>query len=143
MQYVRGANGKPEPYVDTLDDTKSKALQVQYNKYEKSKYAIAWLTDGSGIGFDTDKDSQTDWLSVITVLKNNGSSNGYYKVYTDKTDTYKKSFEEVSISQLEEAGNISRAQQTAAYSSFETVKAAINNATTKEELEQYLTEQTA
>ena len=138
IRYVRGTDGSPTPYVDTLDETKTKALNIQYKKYQKDKYAIAWLTDGSGYGFDTDKDSQTDWLSVINVLKNSNSNQGYYKVYTDPNDTSKKQFLSVSLSQLEEAGNVSRAQQTKAYSDFETVKAIINNATTKEELQKYL-----
>ena len=138
MLCVRPRNGKPTPYVDTLDETKTKALNTQYEKYQKDKYAIAWLTDGSGYGFDTDKDSQTDWLSVINVLKNSNSTYGYYKVYIDKKDTSKKQFLSVYLSQLEEAGNVSRAQQIKAYSDFETIKTIIHNATSKEELQQYL-----
>ncbi len=135
IRYVRGSDGKPTAYVDTLDETKTKALTVQYEKYQKLKYAVAWVAT---IGFDTDKDSQTDWLSVMTVLKNANATSGYYKVYTDKTDLTKKSFEMVTVAQLTEAGNVSRTQQTSAYTDFEAVKSKINAATTKDELSQYL-----
>jgi len=138
IRYVRGSDGKPTAYVTTLEEDKAKALGIQYAKYEKLKYAIAWLTDGSGFGFDTDKDSQTDWLAVITVLQTSGVASGMYKVYTDKTDTSKKAFSSITLNQLQEAGNVSRAQQTAAYAGFEQVKAEINNCTTKAEVEKYM-----
>jgi len=138
VKYVRGADGKPTAYVTTLEEDKATALNIQYQKYEKQKYAIAWLTDGSGYGFDTDKDSQTDWLAVVTVLQAGGTTSGNYKVYTDSTDITKKAFKVVTLNQLQEAGNISRAQQTAAYAGFEQVKASINNCTTKEEVAAYM-----
>jgi len=138
IKYVRGADGKPTPYITTLDEDKATALNYQYQKYQKLKYAIAWLTDGSGYGFDTDKDSQTDWLAVVTVLQTSGAANGFYKVYTDKSDTAKKAFAPVTLSQLQEAGNVSRAQQTAAYEGFEQIKAEINSCVTKEEVEKYM-----
>lgn len=135
IRYVRGADGKPTPYVETLAEVKQKVINAQYLKYEAEKYAIAWVGD---IGFDTDKDSQTDWLSVVTVLQAANATKGYYKVYTDKNDTSKKEFREVTLEQLKEAGNVSRAQQTNAYASFERVKAEINSCTTKEEVQMYI-----
>lgn len=124
--------------TQSLEELKALALSVQYNKYNAEKYAIAWLADGSGYGFDTDKDSQTDWLAVVQVLTANGSNNGNYRVYVDKNDITKKEFKAVTLTQLIEAGNISRVQQTSAYETFEKVKKIIQNATTKAELQAYI-----
>ena len=124
----------------TLEDYKSLALSNQYQKYEKQKHAIAWLTDGSGYGFDTEQEDQNNWQVALTLMDNDKTM---YKVYTDKNNLSAKAFLEVTRSQMMEAGKICKAQQYAAYSGFEQVKAKIEDAAFKEALKPYLPEEMA
>lgn len=119
----------------TLAELKSLALSYQYSKYDKQKHAIAWLTDGSGYGFDTEQDDQNNWQVALTLMEDDKTM---YKVYTDKINLEAKAFLEVTRAQMLEAGKICKAQQYAAYAGFEEVKAIIDNAASKDELQEYL-----
>lgn len=124
----------------TFEELKAQALSYQYQLYEAQKHAIAWLEDGSGYGFDTGNDDQNNWQVALTLMDNDVTM---YRVYTDKNNLQAKSFLQVTRQQMMEAGKICKAQQYAAYAGFEQVKAYIDNAKTKDELQLYLPAETA
>lgn len=119
----------------TLEELRTQALNYQYQKYDEQKHAIVWLKDGSGYGFDCGESDQNNWQVALTLMENDKT---YYRVYTDKNDTKQKAFLEVKRAQMLEAGNLVKAQQYAAYSAYEVVRAAIARCTTAEQLKPYL-----
>ena len=119
----------------TLEELREQALNYQYQKYGAQKHAIVWLQDGSGYGFDCNDDDQNNWQVALTLMENDVTM---YRVYTDKNNLSKKSFLEVTRDQMMEAGNLVKAQQYAAYSEFEKVRAEIANCVTAEQLKPYL-----
>ena len=127
----------PEPeYVPKLEELKQAAITEQYNKYNTEKYKVVWLTDGSGYGFDTDKDSQIDWLAVREVAASKPETPIFYRVWLSPTE---KGFVQVTKAQLDEAGELSQKQQQSAYVAFEEIKMKIEACQTKEELEALIT----
>lgn len=119
----------------TLEELREQALNYQYQKYDAQKHAIVWLQDSSGYGFDCNDDDQNNWQVALTLMENDITM---YRVYTDKNNLSKKSFLEVTRDQMMEAGNLVKAQQYAAYSEFEKVRAEIANCATAEQLKPYL-----
>lgn len=123
----------------TLDELKERALNYQYQLYEAQKHAIAWIDDGSGFGFDTAPEDQNNWQVALTLIKNGVTM---YKVYTDKNNLSKKSFTQVTEEQMMLAGKKAKAQQIAAYSGFEVIKAKIENCKNESDLKPYLPAET-
>lgn len=119
----------------TFEELKKQALNYQYQLYEAQKHAIAWIDDGSGFGFDTAPEDQNNWQVALTLIENSVTM---YKVYTDKNDLSKKSFTQVTEEQMMLAGKKAKAQQIAAYSGFEVIKAKIENCKNESDLEPYL-----
>lgn len=119
----------------TLEELREQALNYQYQKYDAQKHAIVWLQDGSGYGFDCNDDDQNNWQVALTLMVNDITM---YRVYTDKNNLSKKSFLEVTRSQMMEAGNLVKAQQYAAYSGFDLVRTEIANCKTAKQLKPYL-----
>ena len=124
----------------TFEELKKQALNYQYQLYEAQKHAIAWIDDGSGFGFDTAPEDQNNWQVALTLIENGVTM---YKVYTDKNDLSKKSFTQVTEEQMMLAGKKAKAQQLAAYSGFEAVKAKIENCKNESDLKPYLPAETA
>lgn len=124
----------------TFEELKKQALNYQYQLYEAQKHAIAWIDDGSGFGFDTAPEDQNNWQVALTLIENGVTM---YKVYTDKIDLSKKSFTQVTEEQMMLAGKKAKAQQLAAYSGFEAVKAKIENCKNESDLKPYLPAETA
>lgn len=124
----------------TFEELKQQALNYQYQLYEAQKHAIAWIDDGSGFGFDTAPEDQNNWQVALTLIENGVTM---YKVYTDKNDLSKKSFTQVTEEQMMLAGKKAKAQQIAAYSGFEAVKAKIENCKNKSDLKPYLPTESA
>ena len=124
----------------TFEELKKQALNYQYQLYEAQKHAIAWIDDSSGFGFDTAPEDQNNWQVALTLIENGVTM---YKVYTDKNDLSKKSFTQVSEEQMMLAGKKAKAQQLAAYSGFEAVKAKIENCKNESDLKPYLPAETA
>ena len=124
----------------TFEELKQQALNYQYQLYEAQKHAIAWLNDGSGYGFDTESEDQNNWQVALTLMENDVTM---YRVYTNKNDLAQKSFLEVTRAQMMEAGQVSKAQQYAAYSGFEAVKAKIENCQNASDLKPYLPTESA
>ncbi|MCC8173675.1 MAG: hypothetical protein LIO65_04615, partial [Odoribacter sp.] len=106
-----------------------------YQTYEDQKHAIVWLQDGSGYGFDCDDQGQNNWQVALTLMENDVTG---FKVYINKNNLKEKRFLEITLSQMMEAGNLAKAQQYAAYSGFDKVRAEIANCTTAKQLKQYL-----
>ena len=124
----------------TFEELKKQALNYQYQLYEAQKHAIAWIDDGSGFGFDTAPEDQNNWQVALTLIENGVTM---YKVYTDKNDLSKKPFTQVTEEQMMLAGKKAKAQQIAAYSGFEAVKAKIENCKNESDLEPYLPTESA
>lgn len=124
----------------TFEELKQQALNYQYQLYEAQKHAIAWIDDGSGFGFDTAPEDQNNWQVALTLIENGVTM---YKVYTDKNDLSKKSFTQVTEEQMMLAGKKAKAQQIAAYSGFEVIKAKIENCKNESDLRPYLPAETA
>lgn len=131
-----------------LAEAKKHAEEVQYNKYQKEKYSIAWVerTDGTKIGFDTDiaQGSQTDWHSVRRII-DDGIALGMYAEGVEPTAPYKywkneheKEYGVVTLTELIKAGLISSQTQNKAYAAFEAIKAEIAKCQTIEEVQKYL-----
>lgn len=119
----------------TFEELCKQALNYQYQKYEAQKHAVVWLQDGSGYGFDCNDDDQNNWQVALTLMDNDRTM---YKVYTDKNNLKAKAFTEVTRNQMMAAGNLVKAQQYAAYSGFEQVRAEIVNCKTIDDLKPYL-----
>ena len=119
----------------TFEELKQQALNYQYQLYEAQKHAIAWIDDGSGFGFDTAPEDQNNWQVALTLIENGVTM---YKVYTDKNVLSKKSFTQVTEEQMMLAGKKAKAQQIAAYSGFEVIKAKIENCKNESDLKPYL-----
>lgn len=134
------AKTKREYVPPTFEELKQQALNYQYQLYEAQKHAIAWLNDGSGYGFDTESEDQNNWQVALTLMENDVTM---YRVYTNKNDLTQKSFLEVTRAQMMEAGQVSKAQQYAAYSGFEVIKAKIENCKNESDLKPYLPVETA
>ena len=124
----------------TFEELKKQALNYQYQLYEAQKHAIAWIDDGSGFGFDTAPEDQNNWQVALTLIENGVTM---YKVYTDKNDLSKKPFTQVTEEQMMLAGKKAKAQQIAAYSGFEVIKAKIENCKNESDLEPYLPTESA
>ena len=124
----------------TFEEVKQQALNYQYQLYEAQKHAIAWIDDGSGFGFDTAPEDQNNWQVALTLIENGVTM---YKVYTDKNDLSKKPFTQVTEEQMMLAGKKAKAQQLAAYSGFEAVKAKIENCKNESDLKPYLPTESA
>ena len=124
----------------TFEELKKQALNYQYQLYEAQKHAIAWIDDGSGFGFDTAPEDQNNWQVALTLIENGVTM---YKVNKDKNDLSKKSFTQVTEEQMMLAGKKAKAQQLAAYSGFEAVKAKIENCKNESDLKPYLPIETA
>lgn len=124
----------------TFEELKQQALNYQYQLYEAQKHAIAWIDDGSGFGFDTAPEDQNNWQVALTLIENGVTM---YKVYTDKNDLSKKPFTQVTEEQMMLAGKKAKAQQIAAYSGFEVIKAKIENCKNESDLKPYLPAETA
>lgn len=124
----------------TFEELKQQALNYQYQLYEAQKHAIAWIEDGSGFGFDTAPEDQNNWQVALTLIENGVTM---YKVYTDKNDLSKKSFTQVTEEQMMLAGKKAKAQQIAAYSGFEVIKAKIENCKNESDLKPYLPAESA
>ena len=133
-----------------LEEAKKHAEEVQYHKYQKEKYGIAWVerADGTKIGFDTDIDqgSQTDWHSVRRII-DDGVALGMFGEGVEPTAPYKywineheKEYGIVTLTELIKAGLISSQTQNKAYVAFENVKAEIAKCKTIEEVQKYLVE---
>lgn len=129
-----------EYVLPTFEELKQQALNYQYQLYEARKHAIAWIDDGSGFGFDTAPEDQNNWQVALTLIENGVTM---YKVYTDKNDLSKKSFTQVTEEQMMLAGKKAKAQQLAAYSGFEAVKAKIENCKNESDLKPYLPTESA
>lgn len=129
------AKEKREYVPPTFEELKQQALNYQYQLYEAQKHAIAWIDDGSGFGFDTAPEDQNNWQVALTLIENGVTM---YKVYTDKNDLSKKSFTQVTEEQMMLAGKKAKAQQIAAYSGFEVIKAKIENCKNESDLKPYL-----
>ena len=134
--------------LQKLAEAKKHAEEVQYNKYQKEKYSIAWVerTDGTKIGFDTDiaQGSQTDWHSVRRII-DDGIALGMYAEGVEPTAPYKywkneyeKEYGVVTLTELIKAGLISSQTQNKAYAAFEAIKAEIAKCQTIEEVQKYL-----
>ena len=134
--------------LQKLAEAKKHAEEVQYNKYQKEKYSIAWVerTDGTKIGFDTDiaQGSQTDWHSVRRII-DDGVALGMYAEGVEPTAPYKywkneheKEYGVVTLTELIKAGLISSQTQNKAYAAFEAIKAEIAKCQTIEEVQKYL-----
>lgn len=134
------AKEKREYVPPTFEELKQQALNYQYQLYEAQKHAIAWIDDGSGFGFDTAPEDQNNWQVALTLIENGVTM---YKVYTDKNDLSKKSFTQVTEEQMMLAGKKAKAQQIAAYSGFEVIKAKIENCKNESDLKPYLPVETA
>lgn len=119
----------------TFEELKQQALNYQYQLYEAQKHAVAWIDDGSGFGFDTAPEDQNNWQVALTLIENGVTM---YKVYTDKNNLSKKSFTQVTEEQMMLAGKKAKAQQIAAYSGFEVIKAKIENCKNESDLKPYL-----
>lgn len=124
----------------TFEELKQQALNYQYQLYEAQKHAIAWIDDGSGFGFDTAPEDQNNWQVALTLIENGVTM---YKVYTDKNDLSKKPFTQVTEEQMMLAGKKAKAQQIAAYSGFEVIKAKIENCKNESDLKPYLPTESA
>ena len=124
----------------TFEELKKQALNYQYQLYEAQKHTIAWIDDGSGFGFDTAPEDQNNWQVALTLIENGVTM---YKVYTDKNDLSKKSFTQVTEEQMMLAGKKAKAQQIAAYSGFEVIKAKIENCKNESDLRPYLPTESA
>lgn len=134
--------------LQKLAEAKKHAEEVQYHKYQKEKYSIAWVerTDGTKIGFDTDiaQGSQTDWHSVRRII-DDGIALGMYAEGVEPTAPYKywkneheKEYGVVTLTELIKAGLISSQTQNKAYAAFEAIKAEIAKCQTIEEVQKYL-----
>lgn len=134
--------------LQKLAEAKKHAEEVQYNKYQKEKYSIAWVerTDGTKIGFDTDiaQGSQTDWHSVRRII-DDGVALGMYAEGVEPTAPYKywkneseKEYGVVTLTELIKAGLISSQTQNKAYAAFEAIKEEIAKCQTIEEVQKYL-----
>ena len=134
--------------LQKLAEAKKHAEEVQYNKYQKEKYSIAWVerADGTKIGFDTDiaQGSQTDWHSVRRII-DDGVALGMYAEGVEPTAPYKywkneheKEYGVVTLTELIKAGLISSQTQNKAYAAFEAIKAEIAKCQTIEEVQKYL-----
>ena len=134
--------------LQKLAEAKKHAEEVQYNKYQKEKYGIAWVerADGTKIGFDTDIDqgSQIDWNSVRRVLDDGIALGKFaegvepyapYKYWISETE---KEYGVVTLTELRLAGFISSEMQNASYAKFEAIKKEIKACTTVEEVQKYL-----
>ena len=134
--------------LPSLEELKKHAEEVQYYKYQKEKYGIAWVerADGTKIGFDTDIDqgSQTDWNSVRRVLDDGIALGKFaegvepyanYKYWINETE---KEYGIVTLTELRLAGFISSEMQNTAYAKFEAIKKEIEACTTVEEVQKYL-----
>lgn len=132
--YIAAKAGR-EYVPPTIEELREQALNYQYQTYEDQKHAIVWLQDGSGYGFDCDDQGQNNWQVALTLMENDVTG---FKVYINKNNLKEKRFLEITRSQMMEAGNLAKAQQYAAYSGFEKVRAEIANCTTAKQLKQYL-----
>lgn len=136
-EYCISADGtiypKP-PYVPTLDELKTTKENEIKQSYIKDVNAIVWVTqsDGSVLGYDTDKDSQIDFNSSYQRAQLNGTTR--YNVYVDKNDLSQKVFTvhtpEMFEAALEAAGNY----QEDVYAHYYETKLLIENAENEEAL---------
>lgn len=132
-------NGKYEiipPYVPTLDELKEVKITEIYRNYYIDLEAIVWIdqANGSLYGYDTDKQSQIDFLASYNRAKIDGTTR--YNVYLDPTNLKSKSFIVHTPGMFETAFSAAGIYQEEIYVKFYTKKQEIKNATTEEELMQ-------
>jgi hypothetical protein len=122
------AKAKRECVPPTLSELKAQALNIQYSKYLAKKEAPVTVDD---LQFSTDEKSQREWQIALTLIEDKGP----YKVRDSSNSLV---LADVTKEQLMKSGKAARAQQLAAYEWFMSIRDAINNCKTADDLKTYL-----
>lgn len=128
--------GEPKEYVyvPSLEELKKQKLHEIKLGYIKDLYLPVWVeqTDGKVYGYDTDKDSQVDFMASYNRAKITGTTR--YNVYVNKDDLSEKVFtvhnQEMFEAALSEAG----IYQESVYAKLYELEDRVENAKTEEDL---------
>lgn len=129
-----GTLSKIPPHVDTLEETKSKKKAEITAAYVEAVNKPVWVEqdDGNTYGYDTDKDSQIDFNSSYQRALIDGQTR--YNVYTNPEDLSIKVFTVHTPDMFKKALSAAGDYQEDVYAKYYALKAAIENAETKEEV---------
>lgn len=119
--------------VEPLEYAKERYIKAAGAEFAKRRDAIRFIDfDGVTYGFDCASDDITNFMAAYTPLLIKGTGTTFYKVWL--TDTT-KGMVEFNAEQMTAVYDDVRNGQMAAYAWYEEVKARIEAATTKDELD--------
>ena len=136
-RYKRGSDGKAElipPVEKKLDQLKAEKILLAGQEFAKRRDAVRWV---NGYGFDCAPEDITNFMSAYTpmliqsVVAPDTEASTIYKVWLDEAT---KGLRQFTVAQLTEVYSFVRISQFEAYAWYETIKAQIEAAETKEEL---------
>lgn len=115
--------------VPTLDEVKSEVLRRAQQTFVAKRDAIRWV---NGYGFDCEPEDITNFMAAYTPLLVAGAGTTQYKVWLTKST---KGIVTLSLTDMIAVYETVRASQLEAYAWYEGVKAQIEAAGTREEVE--------
>ena len=123
------------PHVDTLEETKAKKKAEITAAYVEAENKPVWVEqdDGNTYGYDTDKDSQIDFNSSYQRALIDGQTR--YNVYTNPENMTVKAFTVHTPDMFKKALSAAGDYQEEVYAKYYSLKAAIENAETKENVD--------
>lgn len=128
--------GEPKEYVyvPSLEELKEQKLHEIKLGYIKDLYLPVWVeqTDGKVYGYDTDKDSQVDFMASYNRAKITGTTR--YNVYVNKDDLSEKVFTVHNPEMFEAALSEAGIYQESVYAKLYELEDRVENAKTEEDL---------